>query len=226
MIDFESTQIAKPFEKIHVAEQFENAEQQKSVAQIGMWTFLSTEVLFFGGLFAVYIIYRVIYPEAFAEASRHTKLIIGAINTAVLLSSSLTMALAVHYSKLGKKHPLVVYLVCTALFGVVFMGLKGIEYYQDYQDHAVPYFNYALKIADPARGELFFIIYFVMTLIHALHLTIGIGLISFIAFQALKNKYSPSYHTPVELTGLYWHFVDIIWVFLFPLLYLIDRSPS
>jgi cytochrome c oxidase subunit 3 len=201
---------------------FRDLQQQRDAAMLGMWIFLVTEVMFFGVLFMGYTAYRVVYHESFAEGSHHLKLLLGSINTAVLLSSSLTMALAIHAAQLGRRRALVGFLLVTMLLGAVFLGIKAFEYYYEYEEHLVPGLNFAFSGPNPGHVEIFFILYFFMTGLHAFHLTVGIGLVAVIALLAWRGRYTSEYHTPVELTGLYWHFVDVIWVFLFPLLYLID----
>lgn len=204
-----------------VPEQFDSAEQQHEAAWLGLWSFLVTEILFFGGLFLGYIVYRHTYYHSFELASRTTNLFYGTLNTAVLLTSSLTMALAVHAAQLGRNKALVRYLVLTILLAVVFMGIKGAEYYEHFKNHQVPGPFFVLKGA--REGELFYYFYFAMTGLHALHVVIGIGLLSVMVLLAVRRRFNPEYHTPVELSGLYWHFVDIVWIFLYPLIYLINR---
>jgi cytochrome c oxidase subunit 3 len=205
------------------AHQFDDAEQQHDAAQLGMWVFLVTEILFFGGLFLTYSVYRVLYPGAFAHASNHLDLTLGTINTAVLIGSSLTMALAVHAAELGRRRGQVLFLVLTIVLGSVFLGIKGVEYAHKFHEGHVPgpYFTYSGD--DAPQVELFFSLYFCMTGLHATHMVIGIGILSVLIWMARRGRFGPEYYTPVELTGLYWHFVDIVWIFLFPLLYLIGR---
>jgi cytochrome c oxidase subunit 3 len=199
-----------------LAESFEDLEQQKEAATLGMWLFLATEVLFFGGLFLAYTVYRAAYPEAFASASKELSLFFGTLNTAVLLTSSWSMALAVHAAQAGRRRALLWSLAVTAVLGSMFLVVKGFEYSEDFRRHLLPSLQ-------PGFSKLFFWLYYAMTLVHATHLVIGIGIISVIFWRALKDEFSATYFTPVELAGLYWHFVDLIWVFLYPLLYLIDR---
>jgi cytochrome c oxidase subunit 3 len=203
------------------AHQFETLEQQREAATLGMWVFLATEVLFFGGLFMAYTYARFSYPEVVEQASHHLNAMIGGINTAVLLLSSLMMALAVKAAQLGKRKPLVTFLALTALLGLVFLGLKAIEYHEDYVDHIVPGIS-AFRFPGTAsrQAELFFWIYFAMTGLHAIHVTAGILIITLMAVLAHRGSFSTEHYMPIEVTGLYWHFVDIVWVFLFPLLYL------
>ena len=183
--------------------------------------FLATEILFFGGMFMAYIIYRHLYHEAFAEASRHTIVAFGTINTAILLTSSLTMAFAVHAAQENKTKSIVRFLLLTVFLGCSFLVVKGFEYHDDITEHLWPgpHFNKSL----PPQAQIFWFLYWAMTGLHAIHVTVGIGLLSVIAILAQHGRYSRQYHTPVEISGLYWHFVDLVWIFLYPLLYLIDR---
>jgi cytochrome c oxidase subunit 3 len=209
---------------------FENQEQQKDASTIGMWTFLLTEIMFFGGLFLAYFVYRQWYPVAFAAASLNTNLWIGAANTTVLICSSLTMAMGVHYAALGKRIALVTCLILTLILGGVFLGVKGYEYHDKWLKHEVPGPNFHCEdetgqpCKDEAHTSLFFSLYFGMTGLHASHMVIGAGVLLVLIWQAWHGKFTPEWHTPIENFGLYWHFVDIVWIFLFPLLYLIDRS--
>jgi cytochrome c oxidase subunit III len=207
-----------------VQHQFDTAEQQQEAATLGMWVFLATEVLFFGGMFLAYAVYRSMYPAAFAEASHHLDVVMGTINTAVLLCSSLTMALAVQASQLGNIRSMVRFLLITMVFGAAFIGIKFVEYYHKYEEALIPGANFSWSGENPGGASLFFVGYFVMTGMHALHMVIGLGIMAGLIWFARKGRYSTAYFTPVELSGLYWHFVDIVWVFLFPMLYLIDRS--
>jgi cytochrome c oxidase subunit 3 len=206
-----------------VAHQFDTAEQQHEASYAGMWIFLATEVLFLGGLFAGYSVYRYSYAGAFRAASQHLYASLGATNTGVLLCSSLTMALAVRAAQRGKRGQLLAFLLATMALGLVFLGIKATEYYLEYTEHLVPLkgFNFRFEGGDPRRAQLFFNFYFAMTGLHALHLLIGIGWVGVITVLAGRGRFSAAYHTPVEIAGLFWHFVDIVWVFLFPLLYLI-----
>jgi cytochrome c oxidase subunit 3 len=202
--------------------QYASLEQHDEAAQLGIWVFLATETMFFGALLLGYVVLRHAYPEGFAEAGRETKLLIGTVNTAVLLTSSATMAWAVHAAETGHRRLLTLLLVITAGFGLVFLALKGVEYAQEYQERLAPGLNF-----DPSRGpavELFYFAYFVLTGLHAVHLSVGIVLVLILAVRAWRRAFSPAYYTPVEVTGLYWHFVDFVWIFLYPLIYLNGRS--
>ena len=197
--------------------------QQKDASELGMWLFLVTEVLFFGGLFLAYTVYRYLYSGGFAEASRHMDVVLGTTNTVVLIVSSLTMAMAVHSAALGRRKALIGFLLVTMVLGATFLGIKAVEYTEHIRHHLFPgpWFHFPGPNARPA--ELFFSMYFAMTGLHALHMIIGLGLLSILVNQARKGRYTAEWHTPVEMSGLYWHFVDIVWIFLFPLLYLIGR---
>ncbi|MDZ7289031.1 MAG: cytochrome c oxidase subunit 3 family protein [candidate division KSB1 bacterium] len=201
-------------------------DQQFEASTLGMWVFLITEIMFFGGLFLGYTIYRSLYPEAFAEASRLLDYRLGAINTAVLICSSLTMVLAVRAAQLGQRRQLILFLLLTILLGSVFLGNKVVEYSHKFHDHLVPGPNFGpqLPLANPQHAQIFFSFYFAMTGLHALHMIIGIGILSVLIYMSWRGRFSPEYFAPVDISGLYWHFVDIVWIFLFPLLYLISRA--
>jgi cytochrome c oxidase subunit III len=205
----------------NVAEQFEDMPQQQEASTLGMWTFLATEILFFGGMFMGYIVYRYTYPQAFAEASKHTIVLYGTINTAILLTSSLTMALAVHAAQQGRNRALLGYLLLTITFACAFLAVKGLEYHEDLTEHLWPGPHF--KPGLPAQAQIFWFLYWAMTGLHALHVTIGVGVLSVIAWMAQRRRFSAAYYNPVDISGLYWHFVDIIWIWLYPLLYLINR---
>ena len=213
---------------------FVSAEQQRNAASLGMWLFLGTEIMFFGGMFCAYLIYRYWYFNEFAAGSRSLNVYLGTINTAVLICSSLTVALGVRAAQAGKQKLLIILLVLTILFGLVFLGIKGKEWYDKYEEHHIPgnSFNadhlaqqYPQLHIDQGHEQLYFSLYFAMTGLHALHMIIGVGIFAFLLWESMRGRYTPQYYTPVEIGGLYWHFVDIIWIYLFPLLYLIDRRP-
>ena len=205
----------------HVAHQFDDLEQQHEADTLGMWIFLSTEVLFFSALFTAYATYRFLYPEGFLEASHHLNWPIGAINTGVLLCSSLSVALAVHAAQHGHQRRLVLLLLITMALGATFLGIKAYEYYVDYEEGLIPGLNFTQTGPHAQQVALFFVLYFTMTGIHAFHMIIGLGVFALLAFLAWRGRFTPGQHMPVELTGLYWHFVDIVWVFLYPMLYLV-----
>jgi cytochrome c oxidase subunit 3 len=203
--------------------QFEDLGQQMEAGTLGMWVFLLTEIMFFGGMFTGYAVYRSAYSQGFAEASRHLDIMLGAINTAVLIGSSLTMALAVHAAQMGWRKALVGFLIATMLLGCVFLGIKAIEYSHKFHEHLVPGPGFHLE-GSPMRGaQLFYCFYFAMTGMHALHMVIGIGILAVLTIEGWRGKYHSLYYSPVEISGLYWHFVDIVWIFLFPLLYLVSH---
>jgi len=202
-------------------------EQQKESATLGMWIFLATEILFFGGLFLTYTINRHTYPDIFAECSKSLDLKLGGFNTVVLIASSLTMAMSVWSAQVGKKKLVTLFLALTLLLGCVFLGGKAIEYHAKYVEHHIPGLSFEFEpgsdVATNAHAQLFFSLYFGMTGLHATHMVVGAGLLVWLIKESLKGRFTPEYNTPVENIGLYWHFVDIVWIYLFPLLYLIDR---
>lgn len=205
-----------------LAEQFDDLEQQHESSSFGMWVFLATEVMFFGGLFTAYILYRNFYLPAFEAGSRLLNVKVGAANTAVLLCSSLTMALGVRAAQLGKKKLLITFLVLTLILGLAFIGIKlGLEWRHDYLEGFAPGVNWTFHGTDWRHLELFFCFYFFLTGIHALHMLIGVGILTTLIVLAGRGRFSPQRYNPVEVSGLYWHFVDIVWIFLYPLLYLI-----
>ncbi len=204
-----------------VAHQFDDRDQQKEAGTLGMWLFLGTEVLFFGGLFMGYTVYRLKFPEGFAAASEAMDITLGSINTAVLLMSSLTMAIAVRSAQLGRRKSTFGFLLVTMVLGTVFLGIKGIEYYHKFVEGLFPGPGFRFAAPFTRQAEVFFSLYFMMTGLHALHMIIGIGILTFMAVRTWHGRFSAQYYSPIEISGLYWHFVDIIWIFLFPLLYLI-----
>ena len=223
---------------------FENMEQQREAGTLGMWVFLVTEIMFFGGMFLAYTLYRSTYGAAFASASNHLDITLGTVNTGVLILSSFTMAMAVYFTQVGKHRPQVLCLVVTLILGLSFLGIKAKEYSDKYHDRLVPgrlipwqpfdpevaqhgdtdpHKLHLLEGATVRQVEMFYWIYFAMTGMHALHMIIGAGLLTYLIIFSLKRRFDPEYHSPVEVIGLYWHFVDIVWIFLFPLLYLLGR---
>ena len=214
---------------------FAEAGQQRNAASLGMWVFLATEIMFFGGMFCAYLVYRHWYFGDFAAASKSINVVLGAINTAVLICSSLSVVLAVWAAQTARRTLLLVMLALTMLLGLCFLGIKGKEYYDKFVENHVPgaSFNFQNvpipghpnEYANPKHAEIYFSLYFCMTGLHALHMVVGLGIFSWLFLMAWKGRFTPTYYTPVEISGLYWHFVDIIWIYLFPLLYLIDRHP-
>jgi cytochrome c oxidase subunit III len=213
-----------PDAAIHPEPQFATLGQQREVATLGMWVFLATEVLFFGGLIMAYAADRFMHPAAFLEASRHTAIALGATNTAVLLTSSATMALAVGAAEAGARRLTSALLFATAALGIVFLVIKGVEYAKDWDEHLVPVLRFAFDAKTAGPAELFFALYFAATGVHALHLTIGVVVMLVLATATARGRCLGSRAVVVEVGGLYWHFVDIVWIFLFPLLYLGGRS--
>jgi cytochrome c oxidase subunit III len=212
---------AAPAHPAALLHQFDSSGQQKDASQIGMWLFLVQEIMFFGGLFTAYVVYRNKFYHAFETASNTLNLPLGAFNTAVLICSSLTMALGVHSAHTGRKKTLVLFLILTVLLGSTFLVVKYFEYSDKFTHHHVPGRHFEFHGADPQHAEIFFSLYFGMTGLHALHMIIGIAILFYLIGRAAKGWYTPEYFTPIEMFGLYWHFVDIVWIFLFPLLYLL-----
>ncbi|HVT46734.1 MAG TPA: cytochrome c oxidase subunit 3 family protein [Vicinamibacterales bacterium] len=203
----------------HLQHHFYSMEQQFEAATLGMWVFLVTEIMFFGGMFTAYLVYRTMYPESWMAGSHELNVPLGASNTAVLICSSFTMVMAVRCAQLGQKAKQIGFMLATMVFGVVFLGIKGYEYAEKFHHHLVPgpHFNPAL----PHSEQIFFTLYFMLTGVHAAHMIVGLGIMTVVLVMTIRDKFSPSWYTPVEIAGLYWHFVDIVWIFLFPLLYLI-----
>ncbi|HLE55817.1 MAG TPA: cytochrome c oxidase subunit 3 family protein [Rhodothermia bacterium] len=205
----------------HLRHHFVNSEQQFDAAKMGMWLFLVTEILLFCGMFVAYTVYRAWHPEVFQAASVLLDRVWGGVNTVILLTSSLTVALSIRSIQVGNQKWLVRNLILTVLLAFGFLIVKYFEYTHKFHLHIFPGENYAYEGLDMMYVPIFFSIYFVMTGIHGFHVLVGIGVLSWIAVRASRGAFSPEYYTPVEVSGLYWHLVDIIWIFLFPLLYLI-----
>ena len=221
---------------------FETKEQQREAATFGMWLFLLTEIMFFGGLFFAYLLYRNWYHDAFVVSSNQLSIPLGAANTAILISSGFFMALGVWAAEVKKQGLLVLFLVLTTFFGVAFLGIKAVEYHEKWEKHHIPgaHFDVSEFINPQAYGlkekplapdmaqktQVFFFLYFAMTGMHAFHMILGIGLLFWLTWRANRGEFSSGYVAPIENFGLYWHFVDIVWLFLFPLLYLINRHPG
>jgi cytochrome c oxidase subunit 3 len=203
---------------------FQTLEQQQEASTMGMWIFLVTEVMFFGGLLTAYLVYRVWYPLAWAEGSLELDIRLGAFNTVVLIGSSLTMALAVRSAQTGAQKATVRWLLFTMALGLTFLIVKFFEYREKYLLHHIPGPNFQFEGPEAAQVQIFLSLYFGLTGLHALHMVVGFGILAVITWMAHRRRFSPEWHTPVELSGLYWHFVDIVWIFLFPLLYLVDRA--
>ena len=208
---------------------FTDLKQQHESATLGMWGFLVTEILFFGGLITAYILFRGLYPEVWEIASHELDWKLGGVNTLVLLVSSLTMAFAVYAAHEGDQKGTFRYLLLTMFFGAIFLVVKYFEYSSKVEHHLIPgtdSFTFNQPGIDAAQAQIFFILYFAMTGVHAVHMIVGIGFVAWIARNVKKGMYTKDYYAPVEMTGLYWHFVDIVWIFLYPLLYLIDLTTA
>jgi len=201
--------------------EWQEVEDRHEISTFGMWVFLASEVMFFGGVLGAFLIYRAIHFDAFTAASDHTNVPLGTLNTFVLIGSSLTMALAVAFSQHGRARPQQICLLLTAILGFVFLGVKGIEYAHKIEEGLMPGFHDRSHIPLGPEMKLFFSFYITLTGIHAVHLIIGIGAILTLFARSLRRPYDSEYYTPVDVTGLYWHFVDLVWIFLFPFLYLI-----
>ncbi len=214
-------------EATHLRHHFATPEQQLDAAALGMWTFLITEVLFFGGMFTSYAIYRATYPAAFASTSHYMNVILGGTNTAVLICSSLSMAMAVRSAQLSRHRAQVISLILTMIFGTIFLVIKYFEYREKWIEGLVPGLKFdVLHYHFPQyahQAQILFFLYFCMTGMHALHMIVGLGLLTWLLVHAARRTFHAGYYTPMEMIGLYWHFVDIVWIFLFPLLYLIGR---
>jgi cytochrome c oxidase subunit 3 len=214
--------VSKPVSS--VAHHFEDADQQREASTLGMWAFLVTEVMFFGGVFGAYAVCHHLYPEAFQAASNKLNVILGATNTAVLICSSLSMALAVRAAQTDKVKQIIPWLTLTITLGLVFFVIKYFEYMHKFHENLFPGASFVFEGPHGPQAQLFFTLYFVMTGLHASHMIIGIGIMLWLIVRAKKGHFNSAYNSPVEIAGLYWHFVDIVWIFLFPLLYLIGRA--
>ncbi len=208
---------------------FADMDQQKESSTFGMWLFLVTEIMFFGGLFCAYLIYRSTYYSAFVAGSQTMNIWLGATNTAVLICSSLSMALGVRCAQTNKIKMMAVLLLITIVFGFAFLGIKAVEYHEHWTHHQFPGPNFQFEGAEaegvsPQNVQIYFSLYWAMTGLHALHMIIGIGLVTWIVIAGWRGAYGPDYYSPVENVGLYWHFVDLVWIYLFPLLYLISKK--
>jgi cytochrome c oxidase subunit III len=203
---------------------FDTLEQQRDASTLGMWAFVVQEALFFGGLFTAYLVYRTLYPQAFYLGSDELDIVLGGINTAILISSSLTMALGVWAAQTGRRKQLVGYLSATLVLGLAFLVIKYFEYAEKFHHHHVPGVHFQFPGPQGDHVELFFSLYFAMTGMHAIHMIVGAAILVVYIAMAARGKFTPEYSHPVELFGLYWHFVDIVWIFLFPLLYLLGRT--
>lgn len=206
----------------HLQHHFVDSEQQFDAAKFGMWIFLVTEILFFGGLFAAYIVYRAWYPELFTLASEELNTLWGGVNTIVLIGSSLTVAMAIKSAQLNQKKNIIINLGITIALACIFMVIKYFEYTHKFELGIFPGEFYTYGGVDHPQANIFFSLYYMMTGLHGIHVLVGIGLMIWLVIKARKQTFDSEYYTPLEMTGLYWHLVDIIWIFLFPLFYLID----
>lgn len=201
---------------------FVDMDQQLDSSKLGMWVFLATEVLFFGGLFAAYIIYRIMYPELFKMGAEHLITFAGATNTLVLIASSVSVAFAIRSAMVNKKRNIIICLCITIALAFMFLVIKGYSWFHEFSEGIYPGQFYTFtEIAHP-KAHIFFSLYYLMTGLHALHVIVGIGLMLWLLKKAMNHDFGSEYFTPLEITGLYWHFVDLIWIFLFPLFYLIS----
>ncbi|MBV9735539.1 MAG: cytochrome c oxidase subunit 3 [Acidisphaera sp.] len=207
----------------HVHFQYDSAAHQEATALDGMWLFLATEVLFFGALFLTWLVSRHFHPQGFAEAARHTELLIGSINTAVLVTSSFVFSCGLGFIERGDARSMIRACFVTALLGLAFITLKGVEWTKDFSDHLVPGPGFAIAGADSGGAQIFFCFYFVATVLHAVHMLVGLGLIAWLVQRARRGAFSAASHAPVEVVGLYWSFVDVVWLVLYPLIYLVGR---
>lgn len=205
----------------HVQHHFVDAAQQQDSARLGMWVFLLTEILLFGGLFCFYAVYRAWYPDTFINAHKQLNVVLGTINTIVLITSSVTMALAIREMQLGRKRGTQAYLVTTLLLAGAFLVIKYFEYAHKFHLGQLPGKYYTFTGIEGTNPHVFFSAYFMMTGLHGLHVIAGMSAIVWMLYRTTRNHFSAAYYTPIELTGLYWHLVDLVWIFLFPLLYLI-----
>ena len=209
-----------------LAHHFDDYDQQRESATLGMWLFLAQEVMFFGGLFLAYTVYRWKYPDWFALGSNQLDVPLGLANTIVLIGSSLTMVLAVRAAQLGRARQIVGWVGATMALGTVFLVVKGFEYHHKWVHHLIPGAGFHIEGTTDPAAQTFFVLYFCMTGLHALHMIVGLGLLAFLVPKALRGEFSAENHNWVEGVGLYWHFVDVIWIFLFPLLYLLGRHHA
>jgi len=204
--------------------QYATIEQQGEVAQLGMWVFLVNETLFFGALIFTYFVYRTTYPHAFAVAGKDAVLWCGTLNSAILLTSSLTMVLAINAGAQDARRAMVVWILATIGLGCAFLGVKGLEYYLDFQDQVVPVVDYFAKPGEGQAGELFWVFYWIATSLHAIHLMTGIGLLVYMLWRIRRGEITSAYYAPLEVVGIFWSFVDTVWIFLYPCIYLVGRS--
>jgi cytochrome c oxidase subunit 3 len=207
--------------EVHRQHHFQDMEQQAHASRLGMWLFLCTEVLLFAGLFVAYAYYRSIYPEAWHACSEHLDRMFGTIETFDLVTSSFFMVAAIHLVRRGKSGPAVLALLVTMAMGLAFLAMHGTEYYHEWKEGLLPGKFFHNEEVNVVGAPMFMTVYFLMTGLHSIHVLAGATVLAILTFYTHKRKYSPAYHTPLELGGLYWHLVDMIWIFLYPLLYLV-----
>lgn len=205
---------------LSLREQFSTPEQQRESATLGMWIFIVTEMMLFGGMFAAFSIYRHWYPAAFTKGSSEMEFLLGAVNTAILITSSFSMSLAEYAGARGKANLCAWLLLLTAALGAAFLSIKFTEYYMHYRDHKLPGFGFVESGPHGPHVQLLFFFYFMMTGLHSLHLLIAIGLVIVMLYPVLLDDITEKYHTPLDNVSLYWHFVDVIWVFLYAIFYI------
>jgi cytochrome c oxidase subunit 3 len=205
----------------HLAHHFESLEKQAHAARLGMWLFLATEVLLFTALFAAYGVYRYLYSASFAEASRHIETWIGLTNTVVLVTSSFTVATGLHFATKGKGRLTAIFFGISVLLALVFLGFKYVEYSHHFAEGQLPGRFYTYEGVRGAGASLFFTLYVLITGLHGIHVIVGMTVLAVVGIRAGRGAFTAEYHVPVELAGLYWHLVDLIWIFVFPLIYLI-----
>jgi cytochrome c oxidase subunit 3 len=206
--------------------QYATLEQQGETAQFGIWVFLTQETIFFGALIFTYFLYRITYPHEFAAAAKDAVLWCGSLNFVILVTSSLTMVLSINAAAQdARPNRMVRWLIVTVVLGFLFLIVKGYEYYLDFQDRVVPVLDFVAKPGEGSAGELFWVFYWVATGLHAIHLTIGIGLVLYmLLWRIRRGEITPAYYAPLEVVGIYWSFVDTVWLFLYPCIYLVGRS--
>jgi cytochrome c oxidase subunit 3 len=206
---------------VEVAVQFEDVSQQRAASTLGMWVFLATEVMFFGGLFLAFAVARFLHADSFSQAAKHLDVLAGSINTAILFTSSFTTVLAVSALKEGRKKRVLGLLLVSIALGSLFLVIKGYEYHEKWTEGFFPGSSFAASGPNRDQVELFFVFYFILTGLHAIHLLIALGVAAALGWLVIAGRVTQTRYMPLEVSALYWHFVDIVWVFVFPLLYLI-----
>jgi cytochrome c oxidase subunit 3 len=204
-----------------LAHHFESLPKQSHAMRLGMWLFLGTEVLLFGALFVGYSMYRSLFPDGFADASHHLSKALGTVDTFILITSSFTMAMSIHWARHRKTQLATLALAITILFGLGFLAVHSYEYFRDVTEGALPGKFYHVEGPRPLGASMFYTLYFIMTGLHSLHVLIGVSVLAWLAWRTHRGDFDVEYDTPLELGGMYWHLVDLIWIFLYPLLYLI-----